>query len=57
MKGTGRESYLVSLSFKFSKDPSFRYDLELKVLSFSKTPPKPKKKEQAGAELCQAQLS
>ena len=39
-------SYLMSLSFKFHKDPSFRwgdiplfvtmYDLELKILSFSK---------------------
>ena len=40
--------YLMNLSFKFHKDPSFRwgdiplfvtvYDLELKILSFSKTP-------------------
>ena len=39
------KSYLMNLSFKFRKDPSFRwgdiplvtvYDLELKILSFSK---------------------
>ena len=42
------KSYLVNLSFKFRKDPSFRwgdiqlfvtvYDLELKIISFSKPP-------------------
>ena len=42
------ESYLINLSFKFRKDPTFRwgdiplfvtmYDLELKILSFSKPP-------------------
>ena len=42
------KSYLMNLSFKFRKDPSFRwgdiplfvtvYDLELKILSFSKKP-------------------
>ena len=42
------KSYLMNLSFKFRKDPSFRwgdillfvtmYDLELKILSFSKPP-------------------
>ena len=60
--------YLINLSFKFCKDPRFRwgdillfvavYDLELEILSFSKTQKNAiLSGKQAGAELCQAKHS